>query len=157
MPFPSCFCAGPRGGYRLCRQLFELYRNYLRLIARPMIDGRKLKLDASDLVQETFLSETPPVRGFCRPRRARADGLAAADPGPDARPSGQVPPVPRAQQLAGRFRWRHCWTRPAVPLSSELADSLPSPSSIAVRRERAVSWPTRGEIARRLSRSLRAA
>src|SRR5579863_9827683 len=37
-------------------QLFELYRNYLRLMARPMIDGAlKLKLDASDLVQETFL------------------------------------------------------------------------------------------------------
>ena len=37
-------------------QLFELYRNYLRLIARPMIDNAlKLKLDASDLVQDTFL------------------------------------------------------------------------------------------------------
>ncbi len=37
-------------------QLFELYRNYLRLIARSMLDNAlRLQLDASDLVQETFL------------------------------------------------------------------------------------------------------
>src|SRR5438477_12197573 len=44
------------GGDAVLGSLLELYRNYLRLLARLEI-GRKLqgKLDASDLVQETFL------------------------------------------------------------------------------------------------------
>lgn len=37
-------------------QLLELYRNYLRLVARAMIgQALRVRLDASDLVQETFL------------------------------------------------------------------------------------------------------
>ncbi len=37
-------------------QLLELYRNYLRLVARAMIGwALRVRLDASDLVQETFL------------------------------------------------------------------------------------------------------
>ncbi len=36
-------------------QLFELYRNYLRLITRSMLDRAvQMQLDDSDLVQETF-------------------------------------------------------------------------------------------------------
>src|SRR5438132_10382847 len=44
------------GGDDVLGSLLELYRNYLRLLARIEI-GRRLqgKLDASDLVQETFL------------------------------------------------------------------------------------------------------
>ena len=44
------------GGDAALGPLLELYRNYLRLLARIEI-GRKLqgKLDASDLVQDTFL------------------------------------------------------------------------------------------------------
>src|SRR5882724_2224956 len=43
------------GGAAALGTLLELYRNYLRLLARVEI-GRRLqgKLDASDLVQETF-------------------------------------------------------------------------------------------------------
>jgi RNA polymerase sigma-70 factor, ECF subfamily len=37
-------------------RLLELYRNYLRLVARAMIGhALRVRLDASDLVQETFL------------------------------------------------------------------------------------------------------
>lgn len=44
------------GGGDALGQLLELYRRYLRLLAELGIDGRfKAKVDASDLVQETFL------------------------------------------------------------------------------------------------------
>ncbi len=46
-------------------RLLELYRNYLRLLARLQI-GRRLqgKVDASDLVQETFLKAHRHFAGF---------------------------------------------------------------------------------------------
>ncbi|HLW64498.1 MAG TPA: sigma-70 family RNA polymerase sigma factor [Gemmataceae bacterium] len=47
---------GKRGDDKALGQLLELYRTYLRLLARIEV-GRRLqgKMDASDLVQETFL------------------------------------------------------------------------------------------------------
>ena len=46
-------------------RLLELYRNYLRLIARAMIgQALRVRLDASDLVQETFLKAHREFRQF---------------------------------------------------------------------------------------------
>jgi RNA polymerase sigma-70 factor, ECF subfamily len=46
-------------------RLLELYRNYLRVIARPLIgQALRVRLDASDLVQETFLKASREFDGF---------------------------------------------------------------------------------------------
>src|SRR5438046_9981622 len=53
------------GGDAVLGPLLELYRNYLRLLARIEV-GRRLqgKLDASDIVQETFLEAHRNFGGF---------------------------------------------------------------------------------------------
>ncbi len=119
-------------------QLFELYRNYLRLIARPMIEGAlKLKLDASDLVQETFL----------KAHRQFADFAGRDEPELMAWLRRIL--VRTLADQARYYRSRGRNVRRQVSLEAlldqaggaaqqALADSLPSPSSLAVRRERSV-------------------
>jgi len=119
-------------------QLFELYRNYLRLIARPLIDGAlKLKLDASNLVQETFLKahrqfadfagrDEPELMAWLRRILVRT----LADQARYHRS--------RARNVRRQVSLEALLEQAGGAAQQALADSLPSPSSLAVRRERAV-------------------
>src|SRR5262245_2397393 len=54
-----------RGDAAKLGQLLELYRNYLRLVARTHIGSvLRLRLDASDLVQETFFEAHRDFKAF---------------------------------------------------------------------------------------------
>ena len=127
-------------------QLLELYRNYLRLIARSMMGAALgLKLEASDLVQETFLkahrqfADSSP--GGRRPSSLPGAAAWISSCGRSPTRRGTIAPGVRSRRrevAAGGHARR---PRPAAYrccASRRLADSLPSPSSMAVRRERSV-------------------
>ena len=119
--------------------LLEVYRNYLRLLARIEI-GRRLqgKLDASDLVQETFLeahrhferfrgSDEPQLVGWLRSILAgRVANLVRHYFGTQARD------VRLEQELSENL------DNSSRMLGEELVASLTSPSLQAVRREQGV-------------------
>jgi len=119
--------------------LLELYRNYLRLLARIEI-GRKLqgKLDASDLVQETFLeahrnfglfrgNDEPQFVSWLRQiLAAKVANLVRHYFGTQGRD------VRLEQELAANI------DNSSRMLSRELAASMTSPSLQAARREQAV-------------------
>lgn len=119
-------------------QLLELYRNYLLLIARSMMgQALGLKLDASDLVQETFLKA---LRQF-------ADFAGVDEPGFMAWLRRilvrTVTDQARYHRAGVRNQRREValedlLDRAGGAAQRALADSLPSPSSMAVRRERSV-------------------
>jgi RNA polymerase sigma-70 factor (ECF subfamily) len=119
--------------------LLELYRNYLHLLARVEI-GRRLqgKLDASDLVQETFLeahrnfarfqgTEEPQLVRWLRQILAgRVANVVRRYLGTQGRD------VRLEQELVVEF------DNASHLFSQELVASLTSPSQHAVRREQAV-------------------
>jgi len=138
-PIPEFLLAQARAGDAAALgQLFELYRNYLRLIARPLIDGAlKLKLDASDLVQETFLKahrqfadfagrDEPELMAWLRRILVRT----LADQARYHRS--------RARNVRRQVSLEDLLEQAGGAAQHALADSLPSPSSLAVRRERSV-------------------
>jgi RNA polymerase sigma-70 factor (ECF subfamily) len=119
-------------------QLLELYRNYLRLIARSVLKGPvRLKLDASDLVQETFLKAH---RGFADFAGRQELELIAwlrqilthtiADKAKYYRR--------QSRDLHRQVSLEEMLERAAGAAQQALADSFPSPSSLACRRESAV-------------------
>ena len=124
-------------------QLLELYRSYLALLARLQI-GRRLqgKVDAADLVQETFLEAHLALRPVPGNQRGGVGGLAAANPGRAARQPG--PPLlrhPAARRALERRAGRE------LDQSSRLLDqSLAAPGSTPSQRAAAASrpccWPT---------------
>ncbi len=118
--------------------LLELYRNYLRLVARSLIGGAlRIKLDPSDLVQETFLKAHRNFARFAGETEARAGGLAAADPDPEPGQPGQAPPSPGARHAAPGVAGSPARAVGQVP-SSRAGPHAPSPSEAASRREQAV-------------------
>ena len=131
---------GAGGDTAALGRLLESYRNYLRLLARVQI-GRRLqgKVDASDLVQETFLEAHRHFARLPGPGRGPVRPLAAADPGRHAGQPG--PPLPRhpgPRRPAGAGgRWP-TWTSRRRPWPSGLVAPHSSPSQQAVRREQAV-------------------
>ena len=57
------------GNTQALGQLLELYRNYLKLLARSQVDLHlRSRADASDLVQETFLDACRDFHQFRGPR-----------------------------------------------------------------------------------------
>jgi RNA polymerase sigma-70 factor (ECF subfamily) len=119
-------------------RLLELYRNYLRLMARSLIhQPLQVQLDASDLVQETFLKAHREFRQFAGSgepelvawlRRILVRTL-----------SNQA----RHHRTGGRDQRRQesldvLLDRSSLAIQRQLADSIASPSALAVRREQSV-------------------
>jgi RNA polymerase sigma-70 factor (ECF subfamily) len=119
-------------------QLLELYRNYLRLVGRSLIRRPlQVRLDASDLVQETFLraqKEFPRFRGSSEPeliawlRRILVNHLANQV----KHHVGRGRDIHRQESLEGLLE------RSGLAVHQALAASVGSPSSHAARREQAV-------------------
>jgi RNA polymerase sigma-70 factor, ECF subfamily len=136
---PEILLQQARAGDTAARgRLLELYRNYLRLQARSLLGGAlRARLDASDLVQETFLKAHHQFGGFLggdEPelvawlRRILVRSLADAA---------------RHHRVAGRDIRRHesleaMLDRSSLALHVALAAPVSSPSAHAIGRERAV-------------------
>jgi RNA polymerase sigma-70 factor, ECF subfamily len=119
-------------------QLLELYRNYLRLMARSLISQPlRLRLDASDLVQETFLKahrEFSSFLGSTEPelvvwlRQILVHGLADQVKQHRARKRDYRREEPMEVLL----------DRSSLAIQERLATPISSPSNHSSRREQAV-------------------
>lgn len=118
--------------------LLELYRNYLRLMARSLMgQGLRIRVDPSDLVQETFLEAH---RDFARFEGEGERELVAWLRKILIR---NLADQARHHQSRGRDHRRELSLQEQLERSSrivqnELLSSLPSPSAAAARREQAV-------------------
>jgi RNA polymerase sigma-70 factor (ECF subfamily) len=119
-------------------QLFELYRNYLRLIARSLLDNAlRMQLDASDLVQETFLKAHRQFAGFAGGSEPELIGwlrqILARTLADQAKYHRR-----KSRNLRRQVSLEEMLEHAGGAAQRALADSIPSPSSLAIRRERAV-------------------
>jgi RNA polymerase sigma-70 factor (ECF subfamily) len=119
-------------------RLLELYRNYLRLLARSLIrPPLSVQVDASDLVQETFLKAHRDFAQFAGVGERELVGwlrqilvrtLANQAKRHHTRGRDQ-----RRQESLDRLL-----DRSSVAIQQQLADSVSSPSVHAIHREQAV-------------------
>src|SRR5579883_2066337 len=138
-PWPERLIAQARCGDDAAQgRLLELYRNYLRLVARSLIGGAlRVKLDASDLVQETFLKAhrdfgrfvggtEPELVAWLRQILVRSLANQVKHHRRLGRDQNRQESLDHLLELSDR------------PLRFALAARLPSPSEAASRREQAV-------------------
>jgi RNA polymerase sigma-70 factor, ECF subfamily len=119
-------------------RLLELYRNYLRLMARSLIyRPLQVRLDASDLVQETFLKAHREFRQFVgsgeRELVAWLRKILVRTLSNQAKHHHAVGRDQRRQESLDVLL-----DRSSLAIQEQLADSVASPSAHAVRREQAV-------------------
>jgi RNA polymerase sigma-70 factor, ECF subfamily len=118
--------------------LLELYRNYLRLMARSLIGGAlRIKLDPSDLVQETFLKAH---RNFARFAGGTERELVAWLRQILVRNLANHAKHHRRQSRDQQRQESldHLLEQSDLALQGALAARAPSPSQAASRREQAV-------------------
>ena len=98
-----------RGDQAALGKLLELYRNYLRLVARSLIGvALKVKVEPSDLVQETFLKAHQEFGGF------RGGNESSSSPGSGGSWRGRSPTrssttAARGATFSGRSRSINSW------------------------------------------------
>src|SRR4051794_17509848 len=119
-------------------RLLELYRNYLRLMARSLVgEALRVRLDASDLVQETFL----------KAHREFAQFLGASEPEVVSwlrtilvnTLANQVKHHRRqGRDLQRQESLEVMLDRSSIAVQASLAAPLASPSAVAAQREQAV-------------------
>jgi RNA polymerase sigma-70 factor (ECF subfamily) len=136
---PECLLSQARAGDAAALgRLLELYRNYLRLQARALMGaGLRVRLDPSDLVQETFLEAH---RDFARFMGQSEGEIVAwlrrilvrnlADQLKRHRAAGRD--YRRQQSLEAKLE------RSSLDVQAALAGGLSTPSVRAARREQAV-------------------
>jgi RNA polymerase sigma-70 factor, ECF subfamily len=138
-PIPSLLISQARNGDEAALgSLLELYRNYLRLVARSMIGvALRIKLEPSDLVQETFLKAHREFETFAG--RGEHELIAWLRAILARNLADQV----KHHRRKGRDLKRHesldaLLEHSAITIQNALASHASSPSEGAARREQAV-------------------
>ena len=130
-----------RGDDAALGQLLELYRNYLRLVARSLISAAlRVKLEPSDLVQETFLKAHREFAQFAgRSEPELVAWLRQILVG--VWPTRSSTTAARCATTSGRSRWRSSSIAPASRSSRPWRRRSARPASRRAGASRRCSWP----------------